>query len=50
MFVGLGEQITLQHNATDRMIFARGAVRAARWGMTAGAGEYSMLDEINLKT
>ena len=50
MFAGYGEQIILQHNATDRMIFARGAVRAARWGMTAGAGEYSMLDVLNLKT
>ncbi len=49
MFAGLGEQITLQHNATDRMIFARGAVKAAKWGLTASAGEYSMLDVLNLK-
>ena len=49
IFAGLGEQITLQHNAGDRMIFARGAVKAAKWGLTAGAGEYSMLDVLNLK-
>ncbi len=49
MFAGLGEQITLQHNATDRMIFARGAVKAAKWGMTVGKGEYSMRDVLNLK-
>ena len=48
MFAGMGEQIILQHNATDRMIFARGAVKAAKWGMTAGKGEYSMLDVLNL--
>ena len=48
MFAGMGEQIILQHNATDRMIFARGAVKAVKWGMTAGKGEYSMLDVLNL--
>ena len=48
MFAGMGEQIIIQHNATDRMIFARGAVKAAKWGITAGKGEYSMLDVLNL--
>ncbi|NIR58619.1 MAG: 4-hydroxy-tetrahydrodipicolinate reductase, partial [Gammaproteobacteria bacterium] len=32
IFAGAGERIVLRHIATDRMIFARGAVRAARWG------------------
>ena len=31
LFAGTGEQITLGHRATDRAIFARGAVRAALW-------------------
>ena len=48
LFAGLGEQIILQHNATDRMIFARGAVKAVKWGMTAKVGEYSMLDVLGL--
>ena len=48
IFAGLGEQITINHNATDRMIFARGALKAAKWGITADKGEYSMLDVLNL--
>ena len=48
IFAGLGEQITINHNATDRMIFARGALKAAKWGITANKGEYSMLDVLNL--
>ena len=30
------------------MIFARGALKAAKWGMTAEKGEYSMHDVLNL--
>ncbi|PID63175.1 MAG: 4-hydroxy-tetrahydrodipicolinate reductase [Gammaproteobacteria bacterium] len=30
-FAGIGERLEVTHRATDRMIFARGAVRAARW-------------------
>ena len=48
MFAGMGEQIILQHNATDRRIFARGAVKAVKWGITASEGEYSMLDVLSL--
>ena len=49
IFAGPGEQITIEHNATDRMIFARGALKAAKWGiMTAKKGEYSMLDVLKL--
>ena len=49
IFAGPGEQIIIKHNATDRMIFARGALKAAKWGMTAEKGEYSMQDVLNLK-
>ena len=48
IFAGPGEQIIIKHNATDRMIFARGALKAAKWGMTAEKGEYSMQDVLNL--
>ena len=32
IFAGEGERIVLRHVATDRAIFARGALRAALWG------------------
>jgi 4-hydroxy-tetrahydrodipicolinate reductase len=32
IFAGEGERIILRHMATDRAIFARGALRAALWG------------------
>lgn len=44
IFAGLGERISLKHMATDRMLFARGAVKAALWGHHRKPGEYSMLD------
>lgn len=49
-FVGTGEAITLGHRATDRAIFARGALQAARWLVGRPAGRYEMLDVIGLKT
>ncbi len=48
IFAGLGERIVLRHVATDRMIFARGAVRAALWGQNRKPGEYSMIDVLGL--
>ena len=44
IFSGKGERIILRHIATDRAIFVRGALYAARWGMKQDAGEYSMHD------
>ena len=38
----------LRHVATDRSIFARGAVRAAIWGRDKGPGEYDMADVLGL--
>jgi 4-hydroxy-tetrahydrodipicolinate reductase len=49
IFAGPGERITLRHVATDRMLFARGAVRAALWGHVQEPGEYSMLDVLGLR-
>ncbi|MBC6437378.1 MAG: 4-hydroxy-tetrahydrodipicolinate reductase [Rhodobacteraceae bacterium] len=48
LFAGLGERIVLRHIATDRRIFARGAVKAALWGQTKGPGEFSMIDVLGL--
>jgi 4-hydroxy-tetrahydrodipicolinate reductase len=44
MFAGDGERIELTHIASDRSIFARGAVKAAVWAHGKKAGVYSMLD------
>ena len=44
IFYGESEEVKLTHNARDRMIFARGALRAARWAVSAKAGLYSMKD------
>lgn len=45
MLYGQSERIELTHRATDRMIFARGALRAARWAAEHGRpGLYTMHD------
>ena len=38
IFAGEGERIELTHKATDRGIFARGAVKAALWGRGKAPG------------
>ncbi|WP_136683262.1 4-hydroxy-tetrahydrodipicolinate reductase [Falsirhodobacter xinxiangensis] len=48
IFAGEGERIVIRHLATDRTIFARGALKAAIWGQTAKPGEYDMLDVLGL--
>jgi 4-hydroxy-tetrahydrodipicolinate reductase len=48
IFAGPGERIELAHIATDRGIFARGAVRAALWGRGQGPGLFSMVDVLGL--
>lgn len=42
IFAGAQEMITLAHRAEDRMIFARGAVQAARWLRAQTPGRYDM--------
>ena len=41
--------IELTHRAEDRMIFARGALHAARWAGGQKPGLYSMTDVLGLK-
>jgi 4-hydroxy-tetrahydrodipicolinate reductase len=48
VFAGEGERIELIHKATDRGIFARGAVKAALWGRGKGPGLFSMNDVLGL--
>jgi 4-hydroxy-tetrahydrodipicolinate reductase len=48
IFAGPGERIELAHVATDRSIFARGAVRAALWAHGRPPGLYSMQDVLGL--
>lgn len=49
-FAGNGEQLLLGHRATDRKIFARGALEAARWLAGRPPGRYEMAHVIGLKT
>lgn len=48
IFAGPGERIELAHIATDRSIFARGAVKAALWARGKGPGMFSMKDVLGL--
>ncbi|MCV6597254.1 MAG: 4-hydroxy-tetrahydrodipicolinate reductase [Mangrovicoccus sp.] len=48
LFAGPGERVVLRHVATDRLIFARGALRAALWGQDKSPGHYSMADVLGL--
>jgi len=49
LFAGQGERIEITHRATDRMTFARGAVRAASWVHEQAPGLYDMTDVIGLR-
>lgn len=48
ILAGEGERIELSHIAEDRAIFARGAVKAALWGMGKKPGYYNMADVLGL--
>ncbi len=48
MFIGRDERISLRHVATDRRLFANGALRAALWGLSRKPGEYDMQDVLGL--
>jgi 4-hydroxy-tetrahydrodipicolinate reductase len=50
IFAGDDERLELTHKAGDRAIFARGALRAAKWGQGRGPGLYSMDDVLGLNT
>jgi len=48
IFAGPAERIELVHKAEDRMIFARGGIRAALWARGRKPGLYSMADVLGL--
>jgi 4-hydroxy-tetrahydrodipicolinate reductase len=48
IFAGPSERIELTHRSEDRMIFARGALKAALWARGRKPGLYSMLDVLGL--
>ena len=48
MFIGESERIEITHRATDRKIFARGALRGAIWLSGQEKGLYSMQDTLEL--
>jgi 4-hydroxy-tetrahydrodipicolinate reductase len=47
-FFGDGERIELTHRASNRDLFARGAVRAARWVVNMPPGRYGMSDLVKM--
>jgi len=49
IFAAPGERITVKHIASDRALFARGALKAALWGQDKAPGAYDMLDVLGLK-
>ncbi len=48
IFAGPSERIELVHKAEDRMIFARGALKAALWARGKPPGLYTMADVLGL--
>ena len=48
IFATAGERVILRHVATDRAIFARGALRAALWGQGKKPGQYDMMDVLGI--
>lgn len=47
-FCAQGERIELHHHATDRNLFAAGAIRACKWILGKSAGRYGMADVLGL--
>ena len=50
LFASEGEIVTLSHSATDRSLFARGALKAATWAWDKKPGRYTMLDVLGLNS
>ena len=48
VFAGDGERITIRHVATDRAVYARGALKAALWAVGRPAGQYNMRDVLGI--
>ncbi len=48
IFAGEGERVEITHKASDRGIYARGAVKAAQWGRGKGPGLFTMADVLGI--
>ena len=48
VFFGNGERLELTHRATNRAIFAKGAIRAALWAKDKAPALYSMRDVLDI--
>ncbi len=48
IFAGSGERLELTHRASDRAVFANGALRAAKWVVAQKPGVYDMQDVLGL--
>ncbi len=49
IFATEGERLSLKHIASDRALFARGALKAALWGQGKDPGYYDMRDVLGLR-
>jgi 4-hydroxy-tetrahydrodipicolinate reductase len=48
-FLGEGERVVLQHQATSRQIFAKGSLTALKFAIQAGPGLYNMADVLGIE-
>lgn len=48
LLIGTGERIELSHRATDRSIFARGALQAAQWLQGRSVGNWTLDDVLTV--
>ncbi|AWM81512.1 4-hydroxy-tetrahydrodipicolinate reductase [Gammaproteobacteria bacterium ESL0073] len=49
LFAAEGERVEITHKASNRMIYAKGAVRSALWLQDQGSGLYDMQDVLGLR-
>jgi 4-hydroxy-tetrahydrodipicolinate reductase len=50
IFSGTEDSVILTHQANDRMIYARGALQAAKWVLTQPPGYYDMPDVLGINS
>lgn len=48
LYAGDGERVEITHKASNRMIYANGAIRAAKWATQQAPGLYDMPDVLDL--
>ena len=48
IFAGMGETVEIRHQAYDRKIFAKGAIKSVLWAKSKSTGYYTMKDVMGL--